>query len=46
MMTGLPRVAYRIQQLEHAGLLRHDAAGAAPSMMFDPTRLTARGTFM
>jgi hypothetical protein len=43
MMTGLPRVAYRIQQLERAGLLRHDAAGVAPPAMVDPNRLTARG---
>jgi hypothetical protein len=45
LMTGLPRVAYRIQQLERAGLLRHDAAGVAPPTMVDPNRLTARGTF-
>jgi hypothetical protein len=43
MMTGLPRVAYRIQQLERAGLLCHDAAGLAPPAMLDPNRLTARG---
>ena len=43
LMTGLPRVAYRIQQLERAGLLRHDA-GVAPSAMLDPNPLTARGT--
>jgi hypothetical protein len=43
-MTGLPRVAYRIQQLERAGLLCHDAAGVAPPVMADSNQLTARGT--